>query len=728
MRIKPLLIAAVLALTFGSASNAESQWTPVGPQGGAITSFASIGQYIFAGTDGNPNYSGQYQGIPGNGVYRSSDSGASWKEVNTGLTDTNITALTSAGSVVIAGTEYGGLFRSTDDGTSWTDFSGQKIRHTITAFAVIGQNLFAATDGGGILRSTNLGITWISDTSSFKGNHNFNSLAVIGSYLFACTSFNPYSGAQNRGQIFLSTNSGSSWTLLTNGFRNMAAIGTRLIGCTYQDTALFSSPDTGKTWFRADTNIKQYYRPLLEYAYLSEGVLLAAGECFDCDDNFVSFDSGKTWIGTPVSTFQSFHSFGGYLYGGGNGIFRSSDSGATWTQSNKGMYRYEMRPIEILILVDAGSYLYASGLNEPVLRSEDNGVHWDTVDTKYRNWGSLKTTISMGPNLIIGSWDTGICQSTDNGATWNILSNHNSIGIPWELVALGTYLFANIDGYTDGIYRSADSGKHWVHAASGLTYTSDGLTYNYVDFLGSSGTDLFTTALYNGAVFRSTDSARTWKQIAVIPDNDISALSSNGTSVFIGSCDPRSSNGPHVFRTSDEGNNWVGSFVGGLNSSNSGVRAMKAFGTNVIAATAGGVFVSTDDALSWTAVNAGLSDTTNITAFAICGGYLFASSQYYGMWRRPLTDFPVSHSAIQKQVITSAIDLFPNPTDGILAVHADNIEHVTVENLLGERVFEVASPSPSDFSLDLSKLPAGIYFARFEMASRGVVMKKVVKE
>ncbi len=77
---------------------------------------------------------------------------------------------------------------------------------------------------------------------------------------------------------------------------------------------------------------------------------------------------------------------------------------------------------------------------------------------------------------------------------------------------------------------------------------------------------------------------------------------------------------------------------------------------------------------------------------------------------------------------SSIIQLSPNPTDGIVTVHAESTSHVTLENLLGERVLEVATPRASAFTLDLTKLPAGIYFARFEMAGGAVEMRKIVKE
>jgi len=67
---------------------------------------------------------------------------------------------------------------------------------------------------------------------------------------------------------------------------------------------------------------------------------------------------------------------------------------------------------------------------------------------------------------------------------------------------------------------------------------------------------------------------------------------------------------------------------------------------------------------------------------------------------------------------------------GLFNVHDASLSthKVIVFNLLGERVLEVANPRASEFTLDLSMLPAGIYFARFEMAGGAVEMRKIVVE
>ena len=113
-------------------------WTPVnvGATGGSIFCIGVQGTFMFTGTFGGvfrstdcgtswkfaglerlPVYSivmaGNKLFAGGGGVYISPDSGATWTQANSGLTDPSIATLAQFGGILFAGTEYGGLFSST---------------------------------------------------------------------------------------------------------------------------------------------------------------------------------------------------------------------------------------------------------------------------------------------------------------------------------------------------------------------------------------------------------------------------------------------------------------------------------------------------------------------------------------------------------------------------------------------------------------------------------------
>jgi len=141
---------------FRSTDSGES-WTEAnnGLTDKDVTKLASIGTNLFACT-----YSG--------GVFRSTDNGANWTEVNIGLTHPGITALAASSTNLFAGSYYfagtilgttrsnssgvstrsGGVFRSTDNGTSWTEVNYGLPETYINVLIVSGKNLFAATDHG----------------------------------------------------------------------------------------------------------------------------------------------------------------------------------------------------------------------------------------------------------------------------------------------------------------------------------------------------------------------------------------------------------------------------------------------------------------------------------------------------------------------------------------------------------------------------------------------------
>jgi hypothetical protein len=157
-RIMSLVLLAALALPFAApsapAEAGVNTWTPSGPEGGIITALAIDPQ--------SPDT--LYAGIEEHGVYKSTNGGASWAVVNTGLTDMRILSLAAAPSTPVtlyAGT-YFGVFKSIDGGASWSESNVGLTDTTVTALAVdktTPATLYAGT-GSGVFKSTNSGANW----------------------------------------------------------------------------------------------------------------------------------------------------------------------------------------------------------------------------------------------------------------------------------------------------------------------------------------------------------------------------------------------------------------------------------------------------------------------------------------------------------------------------------------------------------------------------------------
>ncbi|MDD5673539.1 MAG: T9SS type A sorting domain-containing protein [Chitinivibrionales bacterium] len=225
------------------AHTTSADWVKTnGPGGGRINALAASGSNIFAGTETGGvfltsnnganwtqinsgltddtvaslavNGNNVFAGTSGGSVFLSANSGTSWTAVNNGLTNSNVNALAVSGNNVFAGTWGGGIFYSTNNGTSWNRFDAYLLENSkldVLCIAANGNNIFAGTYQGGMVQTTDNGATW--KVASINGYITIFSLAGDGSKIFAGTDL---------GGPYLSTNNGTSWTPVKNGLTDSA--------------------------------------------------------------------------------------------------------------------------------------------------------------------------------------------------------------------------------------------------------------------------------------------------------------------------------------------------------------------------------------------------------------------------------------------------------------------------------------------------------------------------
>ena len=73
----------------------------------------------------------------------STDNGATWKAINSGLTNLNVLSVVENGSNIYAGTTEGGVFQSKDKGATWKAMNTGLANSSIFSEAVNGSNTYA---------------------------------------------------------------------------------------------------------------------------------------------------------------------------------------------------------------------------------------------------------------------------------------------------------------------------------------------------------------------------------------------------------------------------------------------------------------------------------------------------------------------------------------------------------------------------------------------------------
>src|SRR5438105_5467047 len=148
-----ILLGALLVTSRMTAEGGINSWTRIGPEGGAIAALAI-----------DPMTPGVLYAAAGGGVFKSTNGGASWSAVNTGLPNSSYVSVLAIDpqtpATLYAGT-YRGIFKSTDGGGSWSAVNtGLPNFSLVQALAIDPQTpatLYAGTMGDGVFKSTNGG-------------------------------------------------------------------------------------------------------------------------------------------------------------------------------------------------------------------------------------------------------------------------------------------------------------------------------------------------------------------------------------------------------------------------------------------------------------------------------------------------------------------------------------------------------------------------------------------
>ncbi|MBV9699793.1 MAG: glycoside hydrolase [Candidatus Eremiobacteraeota bacterium] len=279
-------------------------------------------------------------------------------------------------------------------------------------------------------------------------------------------------------------------------------------------------------------------------------------------------DAGRTWV--PIFDGQSTASIGALavapsdpriIYAGsgeglqrpdlsvGNGIYKSSDGGATWThlglrdgQQIGSMAVDRTNPNRLFVAVLG--HPYGPNAERGLYRSLDGGATFTRVLFVNDNVGAFAVAIDPRDSNVVyatlwaarqAPWEigasfeiagSGVFKSTDGGTTWAQLRDGIPARIGRSEIAVApsnpqiVYVYADVEAKGDdsgALYRSTDAGARFARVNDGdeIAQRGDDLVSIAVD-----PSDANTVYLTNTSTYRSSDGGHTFVAIKGAPGGD----------------------------------------------------------------------------------------------------------------------------------------------------------------------------------------------------------------
>ena len=470
--------------------------------------------------------------------------------------------------------------------------------------------------------------------------------------------------ASDSAGIQRSIDGGSTFTEVNNGLSDLR-VGNLAVSPRFSfdsvlfastPSGLFKSVDASGSWNRVAGGLPAVEVTGVAYSpsFATDGTLYAATLGFGL---YVSGDGGTTWTLLSTTGLTDLSLTGVQVVEGDFGkllivvrtatkIFRSDDTGVTWTEKITGLPSgVEITTIELSPGFRTTRLAMLGTLANGVYRTADGGNNWNSVGLAgdgASNVFEFSSDFAADNTVFAGTTTGGFYRSTDSGATFTQKTagldrkNVTSVSVSNNYRSDRT-VFAG--GGQGGIFKTVDAGENWLEMGAGLNTARAGV----IDFSNDYVNDGTMFVATQSGVFRSTDRGTTWSRISWnLPFRTVKSLAvstnfSNDSHVLLGV------EGNGIYRTfAGAGNAWIAqsSGLGTPIINNPNALALSPnFGVDLtgFAGGPGGVYRTTQSGAQWSPVGVGVI-FADVNSLAVSPGFVndltvFAGTQGAGIYR-----------------------------------------------------------------------------------------------
>ena len=661
-------------------------------------------------------------------VHRSTDGGASWSDLPApagmwwGLcTDpARPQALLIAGCSPVGGGDRAAYARSTDQGETWqlgwcdttrasycySILVDPSDTNTVYCGGYVGGRvvMYKTTDGGGSWTRHDIGVGdgFVAPDSGGVDSYEFES-----------------PGQKCPAAL-----------LVSPSFPNIVLVGTPGAG-------LYRSTDGGIHWARhtlwaLDTTYSlAVVRGTPEVIYAGNGynVLHSTNGGVDWEGPWSGFFGGRNrCVIVPAD------SSGVVFCGNAYGFFRGNAPGRYWNM----LHLFQSGVVRAVTLAGSGqSTAYAAIAEDGLYRSRDSGASW-TECAHFSDDGSIRGIASPSPSVLwavtSGDLDRArVVSSADLGNHWQVadtwLEKGGAIVVPQQdfVVAVGSSR-DSIGQDRFGVVLSTDGGQSWRRSLLCVSGSGRSVAVNPMvsDWILAGGDSAGVAVVYS-----TRDTGRSWQRF------DSGVVGSVNSVLFC-----PWSGGPLVCGTT-QGVHW--SDDSGLSWSYSGLAQVRAvvadwYERRVYAATRTGVFSSDVVSGQWGDFNSGLLnlDVLSLASSPDSGGYqvpTLAGTNGSGLFRGWLYHVGVAEGRAVMSQASSGLTVLPNPFRGRasieLSVNGAAPARASVYDAAGRRIVALGGRRTYGkwvWDWDARGIPAGMYFVRAVCGSSAYVCRATLLE